>query len=269
MKKPCTGYYSVIQYCPDHSRQEVANIGVLLFVPSLPYLQTRMAPGNDRIRRFFGDGLVATKDINAMKHMVEGRISVEAGQFRTQEELERFLRLFANEIIFSELRSVRVENADAELAQLFEELVGGRMRREPPIPLPGMEQVRVRLQKPDVAGRLKTDVLVEVPVLGETLKADYAFQNGRFNLIQIKEFNQQRESDLLKEACRSAAEGHLIYRHPDRVHGQQQLVLVGSLREDGAESTDKLTKLFEEHEVVFFTDAQSEKLVELILRTSH
>ena len=32
MKTPTTGYYSVIQFCPDRSRLEAANVGVLLFV---------------------------------------------------------------------------------------------------------------------------------------------------------------------------------------------------------------------------------------------
>ena len=41
MSTVTTGYYSVIQYCPDRSRLEAANVGVLLFVPAGGYLRAR------------------------------------------------------------------------------------------------------------------------------------------------------------------------------------------------------------------------------------
>lgn len=33
------GYYSIIQYCPDLSRFEAANVGVLLFCPERAFLK--------------------------------------------------------------------------------------------------------------------------------------------------------------------------------------------------------------------------------------
>lgn len=124
MKTPTTGCYSVIQFTPDRSRLEAANVGVLLFVPGANYLQTRMSSNNDRIRRFFGDDAPGIKTLNTAKRTVEKRIQVESSQLQERTALEHFLRLFANEIAFSELRSVRVTNPDVELAQLFDELVG-------------------------------------------------------------------------------------------------------------------------------------------------
>src|SRR5262245_52269084 len=51
--KATTGYYSIIQYCPDQARHEVANVGVVLFCPELPFLKTRMAADTHRIKEVF------------------------------------------------------------------------------------------------------------------------------------------------------------------------------------------------------------------------
>ncbi|HWB02533.1 MAG TPA: DUF3037 domain-containing protein [Verrucomicrobiales bacterium] len=54
MKAPTTGYYSLIQYCPDRRRMEAANIGVLLFCPAPHCLIARLPPNNDRFVTFSG-----------------------------------------------------------------------------------------------------------------------------------------------------------------------------------------------------------------------
>lgn len=269
MKTPTTGYYSVIQFTPDRSRLEAANVGVLLFVPGANYLQTRMSSNNDRIRRFFGDNAPGIKALNTVKRTVEKRIQVESSQLQERTALEHFLRLFANEIAFSDLRPVRVNNPDVELAQLFNELVGGREEREPVLPSEGLERIRRRLEMPDMASKLERNLEVEIPILGGPMSVDYAFQNGRFNLIQLKEFRQQREGNLLKEASVTAVGGHYLYRHADPVRGERQLVLVASLGEEAFEQREKLSNLFQEQDVVFFTDAEDEKLANLIATTGH
>ena len=47
------GYYSLIQYCPDRSRLEAANVGVVLFVPDRSFFKARISPNNEHVRRFF------------------------------------------------------------------------------------------------------------------------------------------------------------------------------------------------------------------------
>jgi hypothetical protein len=231
MSTPQTGYYSVIQFTPDRARMEAANIGVLLFVPGANYLKTRMSGNNDRIRRFFKDEAPGTKALNTLKRTMEKRLQVESPQLQEYAAVERFLRLFANEIVFTNLRTVRVVNPDVELAQLFDELVGDRSEREPLLPSEGLQQVRKRLEMPDLVGKLERDLEIDVPILGAPVHADYAFQNGRFNLIQLREFRQARESNLLKD--------------------------------------EKIGQLFQEQDVLFFTDEDSDKLADLIANTAH
>lgn len=271
MKMPSTGYYSVIQYCPDRSRMESANIGVLLYVEPLDYLKVRMASSNDRIRRFFNpDFDLDLQTINLSKRMVEHRLELEADGLRSRAEVEQFLGRFANEIVFTPLRPARVEDADAELACLFEELVSGRARRDPPMEAEdGMETVRRRFEQPDISGKLQRDIIVRVPVLDDQLKVDFGFQNGRFNLIQLKAFTQQRSEALLREACKTAAEGHLIYKHPDPERQEQQLVVVANFAEAAMDYSERISELMRDHDVDFYSSAEVDRLAEIIRTTAH
>lgn len=271
MNIPCTGYYSVIQFCPDRSRAEAANIGVLLFAESLDFLDLRMVSGNDRIRRFFNQDFdLDFSTINTTKKMLEHRFEVERQELSQRAELELFLRRFANEIIFTPLRPVRVENPVAELAQLFEELVGGRVRRDPVVEaIERHPAIRQRFEQPDIAAKLQRDVTARIPVLGDELKADYGYQNGRFNLIQIKEFMQQQTGSLLREAKNIAADGHLIYKHPDPQRREQQLVIVACFSDAASEHRDRIADLMANHDVQFFPENEVDRLANLILTTAH
>ena len=50
-----TGYYSLIQYCPDATRLEVVNVGLAVFRPDTRCLVARVSDDNSRVRRFFGE----------------------------------------------------------------------------------------------------------------------------------------------------------------------------------------------------------------------
>jgi hypothetical protein len=272
MSTPTTGYYSVIQYCPDRSRLEAANVGVLLFAPAAGgYLRAKFASGNDRVKRFFSDEVQDFGQVRRAKDMLARRIEKEAEALVSGDlgALEHFLRLFANEFVFSPPRAVRVEQPEAELMQLFEELVGGRVRRDPRVAAPAVERIHARFAAPDLAPRVRRKVAVRVPVLGEEFEADYAFQNGRLNLIQLKEFSQTRDSDWLKDACRAAAEGRMLYRHPDAENGAQQLVVVGAFRDAADERQNRVAQLLAEHDVLFFPESQLDVLAQRILQTAH
>jgi hypothetical protein len=75
--QPRTGYYFLIQYCPDHSRQEAANVGVVLFCPEPFYLKARTARGNGRIRRFFRPVDPDWDRINSVNRSIERRLTVD------------------------------------------------------------------------------------------------------------------------------------------------------------------------------------------------
>src|SRR5262249_55766133 len=126
---PVKGYYSLIQYCPDLSRLEAANIGVLLFCPEPHFIDARTASSNQRIRRFFGSGERDWARVNAAKAATEDRVKAEGEHFRTLEDLERSTATRANEIQLTPPRPMKVFNPAQDLELLFEELVGGPARR--------------------------------------------------------------------------------------------------------------------------------------------
>jgi hypothetical protein len=108
-----TGYYSLIQYCPDPSRLEAANVGVVLFCPAKNFLEVRTAHRNDRIRRLFGRDK-DWKQINAIKLSVERRLKTDRDQFQEAADLERFATTRANAMRLTPPRAVLVEDPAAE-----------------------------------------------------------------------------------------------------------------------------------------------------------
>jgi tetratricopeptide (TPR) repeat protein len=125
--KPAKGYYSILQFVPDLERTEGANIGVVLFCPEKRFLRAQTATGNDRVRRFFGpeEGLDLDR-INAYKTAFEERVAAEASRISTPGEFKQFVDTRANQLLLTEPRPIKVFDAEAELASLFDTLVDGK-----------------------------------------------------------------------------------------------------------------------------------------------
>jgi len=269
MNTPTTGYYSLIQYCPDRMRLEAANIGVLLFCPERNYLQARLAPTNRRIDRFFGAEAGDLKQINAMKKILEHRLKAESQVIQDVEGLQRFAELLANEIVITEPRVMLVEEPEVELAQLYEQLVGQFIRQEPAPERVLLEKLRLELETPRIRALLKRDVVVKVPVFGNELKFPYAYQNGRLNLVEAHEFNQHREQDIIRDVLTKAAQGNLIYKHPDRETGERQLVVVAAFGRAAEAHRQQVETVLRDHHVQFVPDSAIGDLERQIAETAH
>jgi hypothetical protein len=269
MNTTTTGYYSLIQYCPDRGRLEAANMGVLLFCPDRNYLRARLSTGNERIRHFFGDEAGDLKQINAMKKMLEHRLEVEKSGFKDVAALRHFAALMANEILITEPRPTLVEEPDVELAHLFDELVSRAQRREPPREATLINRLRLQLETPRIKAVLKRDLVVRVPVFGNELKVPYAYQNGRLNLIEAHEFNQQREQDIIRDVLTKAAQGNLIYKHADSEAGERQLVVVASFGRAALEHRQQVETVLRDHHVTFVPDTALAELEQQIAETAH
>jgi len=127
---------------------------VLLFAPGRQFLRVRLAQGNDRIRRFFHEEAGDIGQINLTKRLLEHRVESESPAIRTLGELEHFLSRFANELLFTPPRAVRVENPEVDLMQLYEDLVGGgRVRRDPPIEPQFLETLRQQIETAELPKR--------------------------------------------------------------------------------------------------------------------
>lgn len=241
------GYYSIIQYCPDASRLEAANIGVLLLCPDIGYVRVRTAKSNDRIRRFFKGEPFDLARVNAAKKAIEHRVTIDRDSFRTPEDLVRFIDTRGNDIILTQPRPMRVLDPERDLAALFRELVGGRARRAAAKPeIPELERI---FRRPSVAPRIQFDYSVSLPVIGRALEVPYAFRNGAINLVKPQHFSAD-ENRTISTAMRLAIEGDLLSRHPVE-NEQHKLILVPTFEQSDsiAGLRPRLDQLFGDYNV--------------------
>jgi hypothetical protein len=121
-------YYSLIQYCPDLSRAEAVNVGVLLFCPELGFVDARTSSRNDRVRRFFPSLNIDEARLNIMKRSIGRRLRAEPTRFEAVEDLIAFIDTRANEMVVTPPRPMQVVEPEADLARLYEELVSEPVR---------------------------------------------------------------------------------------------------------------------------------------------
>src|SRR5262249_18753289 len=259
-----TGYYSLIQYCPDPSRLEAANVGVVLFCPAWKYLRAQTTKGNDRIRRFFGSADNDSEQINAMKLSIQRRLEGERDKFREPADLERFAAPRPTAMRLTPPRAVLVEDPDAELRRLFARLIGGRPHRE-------AAQVRNVLEdafgSKEIAPFIRKKVIITLPVLQQPLQVPYGFQNGRFNLIQPAQFRGRSPGGILERAGKSAMEGELLYHHPDEHLGSLKLIVVGDFAPDQKEVAHAVRDVLRRNETDLYRLDELDQLLDLIHST--
>lgn len=244
------GYFSLVQYAPDVARQEAVNVGVVLLCPDQSFIGVQMAPGNHRVRRFFGEEADHYSHLNAMKDSLAARIQIEGEQLRTLESFRTFVAARGNKIVLTDPKPMRVTDGPRDLCALYEELV-----LEPRKPLSSQAAKPLRVRLDDALGLnrlrpfLKHDVRVKVTALKREIEAPYGFKNGRFNLIQPITFTQKSADAVARAACVPAVEGHSLFKYPDQELGELQLVIVAEFPNAKAEALPIVQEIFAENHV--------------------
>ena len=257
---PSIGYFSLIQYLPDPSRLEAANIGVLLFAPQLHYLKAMTVGDNRRIARFFGREGHDWVRVNSFKKGIEERVETENATVRTLEDLEKFIAQRANQFRITDPRAMKVRNPDKELRDLFAELVGGKPRT-------GRQRQSFRsfrrhqFAQAGLDRKLATDIRIEVPTFDREVAIPYGYQNGRFNLIQPARFESKEASQAISSACRFAVEGRSLYHTADPKLGQLQLIVVGQFLSRKANNRMLVQRILAENEVKLIASTEIEHLI--------
>ncbi len=254
MNQPTKGYFCLVQYCPDLARQEVANVGVLLFSPEHDFLEARLASGNQRVRRFFGEQADHVLHINSMKSALSERLRVEKKAFRSLEDLILFVETRANRIVLTPPKAVRVVDPAKDLDELFATLVAEPAKLEFALAdMPLRQRLDQVLISPDLASKVRTSIRVQVPVLKREVEMPFGFQNGRFNLIQPTSFTQASITKVRDAACRFAVEGDSLYQYRDPNLGDLQLVVVADFQRTGSEGAAAVKEMFQEYQVKLYT----------------
>lgn len=244
---PIKGYYSLVQYCPDASRAEAANVGVLLFCPEIEFIQARVSQGNDRIRRFFEIGGPDLERVNAVKQALVKRLEVDKGSFRTLEDLQRFIGTRAHEVVITPPRPVKVLDPAADLDSLFAELVGGRATRSRTEGMPEIPELDQGFRQPRFHSRIEFNQRVSVPVVGRAIEIPYAYRNGAVKLVKPHRFSTN-EPAAVDAAMRLAVEGDLLQKYPEE-GTQRRLIVVSFFEDPESEVVSRLDELFREYQV--------------------
>lgn len=267
MNTPAKGYFCIVQYCPDIARQEAANVGVLLFSPEHDFLGARMTPDDKRERRFFKGVTDQPGHLATMKNALLERLNVERSEFRTLEDLQRFVLTRANKVILTPPKAVRVTVPQDDLNRLYTQMVEEpqaavqtRSQRAPSL----KSRLDLAFSRDDLVAKIRRKVSVDVPVLRRKVEVPYGYQNGRFNLIQPVNFTQKSVESVTEHACQYAVEGDSIFRHPDSQVGEMQLVIVGDfVRSEGRDAVRNL--LTEYHVKLYTPDTLAELEQDIVL----
>ena len=263
------GYYSLIQYCPDRSRLEVANVGVMLFCPELHFLKTRVAEGNDRIRKIFGvsgDDLARIED---MKQTIVERLQVESVSLPALQDVQQFIMTRGNDVILTPLRPMRVVNPEADLENLFKDLVGHRVRTSRGAEQSLIPELDEAMQSDRIKGKVFRSLRILLPLTERSLLIPYAFRNGKLNLIQPERFSDKK-SELFQKASDLAFSGSLLAKHKDPESGiDRKLIVVSSFESSVRGILPRVDELFLEYGVRHIPVEDIGGLVEEIEQEAH
>jgi len=114
------GFYSVIQFCPDHFRAEAANVGALLYIPANGYLAARWSPKFERVKRFFCLNNEEVAEVESAVRALDYRLQMLKAEGVTEAGLTKFIVSRADQVQLTPLRLVMVEDTPAAtLDELF------------------------------------------------------------------------------------------------------------------------------------------------------
>ena len=244
------GYYSLIQYCPDWTRLEICNLGVVLLCPEIQYLDAMVVQGYSRVKSIFGKEHVPY--VKMFKDRFAQRIRNERENILNLDGLKMFISQRANYFRMTEPRSMAVEsNPDEELQHLFREIFAGKVKPQT-IPHPA---IKTRLRKMiKEYGVSEERVLfnvpkIQVPGFPKTtgLRPCLGFMNGRFNIVVYRYLTAKNSLDAIS---RCLFTGQKLFEHPDEIWGKQQLnVLVETDDNDVIKQVKDDQKHFDAHKV--------------------
>jgi len=197
--------YCIIQFSPRPERFEYMNVGVLVFDPKLPVSERRLSENFSRVRRFFDEAQPAF-----LKLALQDYADRVVHEYRAKSEAFNSDALNAKSAgIFRITRVLPVMGHDARLVadELFLDLIEAAPARRK------VERVNSRLTAAfRNAGVLSLLEKKPRPVLiekwGVSIKADYGYQNGVYNLIDAARFEDGERG--LAEAGKRVLEGHAL-----------------------------------------------------------
>lgn len=264
-----TGYYSLIQYCPDKTKMETSNLGVVLFCPKWNFLDVRLNPSFKRIRRFFRNEPLDTERMRASLYSFKDRIMLAKNDFLNEEDIAQFVDSRANDIILAPPRSIKVENPVDCLNSLFNEIFG-TPAAEPPQRQKVIPELDSLFKRPDIQPKIIFNHEVAIPYVNRRFVVPYAFQNGCMNLV-TPEILSPNESRAMNRTEKLAIEGDLIQRHVTPDGMRRKIIAVLKLPEEGFDNSamGRITNFLGEYNIRVLKVCQIGELEQEISALGH
>ncbi len=220
--KPQKGYYSLIQFCPDASRLEAVNLGVILFCPALDFLASRTSRSTRRAEKLVGRGELAREALKLARISIEQRLQTDRASFKDIADMQHFVETRGNALRLTDPRPVKVYAPVDELNRLFDELVGGQAASERDSVAKDFPSLQTLFTRLNSEGRAELDFSARLPVLGQEFHVPFAYRNGVLNLVKPTRFSHNASHQALNLAIR----GDLIHKHGFQNSPNPRLVVV-------------------------------------------
>lgn len=266
------GYYSLIQFCPNSSRLEAVNLGVVLLCPEAKYLAVRIAKSNSRAAKLVGHKELDGPSLNSAKRAIERRLETDRASFQTVEDLQRFIDTRANSLRMTAARPIRVQDPKLLLDSLFEELVGGVPRSsQPKLFYRELDSVFKQLSG---EGKAQLNMEVRVPLINKQLRFPYSYQNGVLNLVKPHRFTSG-EQHSLTTAMRFALEGDIISKEGVELSTNRkpkaQLVIITSFASKALEGDlgMRIDDIFRRYHVKSVPDSKATEFADQVRKEAH
>ena len=262
---PVKGHYSIVQYCPDLTRLETVNIGVVLLVPDRSFLQTRMVLDNDRVKHFFGTKGDDAKMLTEFKKSFAARIVAEQGRIGSLESFQKFIDTRGNQIQLTKPAFVKVRECRETIDQLFEQLVGGKGKPKKRETL--TKSLQTRFDSAGLGDIVCKDITLPVPIADLQAKIPFGFQNGVFHLLQPVTLPADKEEGNYNRALKYSMEGKIFQEHPDEEYGPLKFNVIGRFASKSDRSIPIVKKVLAESDVRLHLEYELSELVDEIRRT--
>jgi len=244
------GYYSLMQYCPDWTRLEVCNIGVLLFCPDAQYLDAIVVQNCSRVHTIFGKKHDLSY-VKLFKDHFANRIRNERDHILNLNALKVFISQQANYFRITEPRSMLVKDTpDQELKKLFREVFGEIAKPQGPRPPSLRTLLRKKVREYGLPeNRVIFDLpKIIVPGFSATIQPCLGFMNGKFNLVVPQRFTAGHS---LTQIGRWLLTGQKIHEKKSEIWGEQQInLLVDADNDCVVEQIEENRPSFDSHHIV-------------------
>ncbi len=251
------GFYSLVQYCPDLSRLEVANVGVVLFCAELNYLGVELTQNHSRISQMFGRGERDLKRLRVVKAGLEERLTGSGDDLKSLDSLNELAALHVNTIRMTRFMPCRVSGTpQVDLKRMYAELVESPKESTTVSKAEALKQVlEDRFAVPEVSKRLRRGLKVRIPVLDREEEIPVVFP--------------KTPAALEDRAARYAVEGKSLYDNPDAQLGELQMLVVGDFDPSSTDSIPVARRILDSHQVRLFPRSELSDLTREIRLHGH